>query len=226
MQKQRYEMPALKTNLLLVEDDSQLRLLLSTIFTQSGYRVRAAEDGLSALAEMRAAMPDIVLSDLYMPGMSGFELLSVIRRRFPAIAVVAMSSAFSGGEVPTGIAADAFYPKATSVRSLLRLVEDAGNPDRPAPVRRHGPFAPIWVSSAQAQSGSHGHVVIACPECLRAFAYAPGLGDATVRKVQCASCRTPIHYALVQALDPGPVKAIWLPAGLPAASLLSATGAG
>ena len=93
-------MPAPKKTLLLVEDDSQLRLLLFTIFTQSGYRVRAAEDGLSALAQIRAAMPDIVLSDLYMPGMSGFELLSIIRRRFPAISVIAMSSAFSARRGP------------------------------------------------------------------------------------------------------------------------------
>jgi CheY-like chemotaxis protein len=220
MQKRRFAMPALKTNLLLVEDDSQLRILLFTIFTQAGYRVRAAEDGLSALAQIRATMPDVVLSDLYMPGMSGFELLSIIRRRFPAIAVIAMSSAFSAGEVPAGVAADAFYQKATSVLFLLRMIEDAGNPDRLAPLRRQS--APIWVPSVQAQSGVYGHVVIACPECLRTFAYPSRLSDATVRKVNCASCQTPIHYALVQTFDPGPAKATWLPAGLPAASPLSA----
>jgi CheY-like chemotaxis protein len=225
MQKRRFAMPAPKKTLLLVEDDSQLRLLLFTIFTQSGYRVRAAEDGLSALAQIRAAMPDIVLSDLYMPGMSGFELLSIIRRRFPAISVIAMSSAFSAGEVPEGVAADAFYQKATSVLSLLRLVEDAGNPERPASVRRQSQSAPIWVPSVQAQSGFHGHVVIACPECLRTFAYASGLGDATVRTVHCASCQVPIHYAMVQTLDPGPAKATRLPPGIPAASLLLSAAA-
>ena len=104
-------MPHRKNNILIVEDDVQLRALLTAILTQAGFRVRAAEDGFSALTQMRADMPDIILSDLYMLGMSGFELLSVIRRRFPEVTVIAMSSAFSGGEIPAGVAADAFYQK-------------------------------------------------------------------------------------------------------------------
>ena len=56
---------------------------MSHVLTEIGYRVRSAEDGFSALREMRHEVPDILLSDLNMPGMSGFELLSVVRRRFP-----------------------------------------------------------------------------------------------------------------------------------------------
>lgn len=78
-----------KAKLLIVDDDLQVRTLLSVILTKSGHRVCSAEDGFSALAEMRKEIPDIILSDLNMPGMSGFELLSVVRRRFPAIRVVA-----------------------------------------------------------------------------------------------------------------------------------------
>ena len=43
-----------------------------------------------------------------MLDMSGFELLSVIRRRFPKVTAIAMSSAFSDGVTPAGVAADAF----------------------------------------------------------------------------------------------------------------------
>jgi len=43
--------------------------------------------------------------------MSGFELLSVVRRRFPAIQLIAMSGAFSGDGIPPGVAADAFMKK-------------------------------------------------------------------------------------------------------------------
>ena len=82
-------MPPEKAKLLIVDDDPQMRTLLSVILAESGYRVRSAEDGFSALAEIRKEIPDIILSDLNMPGMSGFELLSVVRRRFPAIRVVA-----------------------------------------------------------------------------------------------------------------------------------------
>ncbi len=112
-----------KANLLLVEDDPQLRLLMSTILTQCGYLVRSAHDGLSGLDELRSALPDIILSDLYMAGMSGFDFLSEVRKTFPAIPLIAMSSAYSGTEIPPGVVADAFYEKASSVANLLSLIE-------------------------------------------------------------------------------------------------------
>jgi DNA-binding NarL/FixJ family response regulator len=61
--------------------------------------------------------------------MSGFELLPVVRQRFPMTRVVAMSSAFSGNEVQAGVAADAFYPKASDVTGLLKIIETMACPD-------------------------------------------------------------------------------------------------
>ncbi len=55
--------------------------------------------------------------------MSGFELLSVVRRRFPAIQVIAMSGAYSCDGVPPGVAADAFYQKGTHPGLLFRIVK-------------------------------------------------------------------------------------------------------
>jgi CheY-like chemotaxis protein len=111
-----------KPNILIVEDNDQIRLLLCTIFEQSGYSVRRAPDGVVALEELRTEVPDILLSDLYMPRMSGFELLPVVRQEFPVTRVVAMSSAFSGSDVPPGVAADAFYAKASDVAALLQII--------------------------------------------------------------------------------------------------------
>ena len=61
----------------------------------------------------------MILSDLNMPGMSGFEFLSVVRRRFPTVKVVAMSSAFTVDAIPPGVAADGFYQKGSSLGHLL-----------------------------------------------------------------------------------------------------------
>ena len=115
-------------NLLVVEDEAALRTSLSQIFGAIGHRVRCAEDGFSALSELGLEVPDVILSDLNMPGMSGFELLSVVRQRFPAIRLVAMSSAFPQGGVPPGVVADAFYQKGNNLVSLLQIVESMAQP--------------------------------------------------------------------------------------------------
>jgi len=112
-----------KPTILVVEDNDQIRSLLCDILELSGYIVRLAPDGVAALEDLRVEIPDIVLSDLYMPRMSGFELLPVVRQQFPMTRVVAMSSAFSGNDVPTGVAADAFYPKASNIDDLLEIIE-------------------------------------------------------------------------------------------------------
>jgi CheY-like chemotaxis protein len=209
MQKWRIMMPTLKTNLLIVDDDAELRFLLSAVLTQSGYRVRAAEDGFSALAEIRAEMPDVILSDLYMLGMSGFELLSVVRRRFPALPVIAMSSAFSGGEIPNGVAADAFYQKATSVIMLLRLVEETGSPTDLHLAKRSGEAAPIWIAAHPVENGAHTQMAISCPECLRTFPHAASKTISVVHHAHCAYCNTLIQFAMVQTTDPGPPATTW-----------------
>jgi CheY-like chemotaxis protein len=220
-------MPNRKNNLLVVEDDTQLRILLSAILTKRGYRVRTAEDGFAALEQMRGDMPDLILSDLYMLGMSGFELLSVIRRRFPEVTVVAMSSAFSGGEIPAGVAADAFYQKATGVSALLKLIEETASFDGLPFDKRYRNLAPIWIATHPPKSGAAEPVVIACPECLRSGPCIPGNAETVVRVTDCAYCRTHIHYAVVQTTDPGLPRDPWVhappkPAPAPAPIALTA----
>ena len=210
-------MPSPKNNLLIVEDDSHLRILLSAILTQRGYSVRTAEDGFAALEHMRAEMPNLILSDLYMLGMSGFELLSVVRRRFPEVTVVAMSSAFTDGEIPAGVAADAFYQKATGVPALLQLMEEASSLDCLPLDVRYRDLAPIWIATHPPKSGAAEPVDIACPECLRTFANTPAKVGSVVHAIQqtlCAHCHTPIHYAIVQSIDPGPPNSVRRPTGL------------
>jgi CheY-like chemotaxis protein len=77
-------MPCTKESLLIVDDAPSIRMLLSQLLARDGYTTRSAENGFSALAEIRREVPDLLLSDLNMPGMSGFELLTVVRRQFPS----------------------------------------------------------------------------------------------------------------------------------------------
>lgn len=72
-------MPGLKASILIVEDEESVRASLAEILKVLGHRVRCAADGLAALVEMNQEIPEILLSDLNMPGMSGFELLPLAR---------------------------------------------------------------------------------------------------------------------------------------------------
>jgi len=109
----------LKT-VLVVDDKEWIRIAISLVLEEFGYSVRCAEDGHSALREIHLQNPDILVSDLTMPGMSGFELLINVRRLFPAIKVIAMSGSFTSREVTPGVPADALHPKGGSVSALLQ----------------------------------------------------------------------------------------------------------
>ena len=108
----------IKERLLVADDDPFIRCSLSAALADIGFQVSLAVGGVSALLEIEREIPDILLSDLHMPGMSGFELLIVVRQRYPTIHTIAMSGAFSGNEVPSGVAADAYYNKGSSLGAL------------------------------------------------------------------------------------------------------------
>jgi len=63
----------------IVEDDEFLRSLTVKRLEKEGYQVEVAVDGESALGKIKEAQPDIILLDLLLPGLSGFEVLQKIR---------------------------------------------------------------------------------------------------------------------------------------------------
>jgi CheY-like chemotaxis protein len=117
--------------LLIVDDDASIRASLSELFSEIGYRLRLADDGASALSEIGQDLPDILLSNLNMSGMSGLEFLSAVRRRFPSIRVVAMSGGSSSNCVSPGVAADVFCQKGTGPALLIESVDAMTGPERP-----------------------------------------------------------------------------------------------
>jgi CheY-like chemotaxis protein len=118
-------MTDLAIRILLVDDEKPIRTVLSQILSRAGCSVRSSSGALEALAELENEVPDLLLSDLNMPGMSGFELLSVVRGRFPKMQLIAMSGACFGDDVPHGVCADAFYEKGRGVSTLMEKVAAA-----------------------------------------------------------------------------------------------------
>lgn len=84
--------------LLLVEDSSDLRYLYARLLKRQGYEVCAAANGQEALDLLVSFGPDIVLTDLMMPHLDGFELIRHLRAmpEWDEVPVVAMTAAPSG----------------------------------------------------------------------------------------------------------------------------------
>ena len=99
---------------LLVDSDSRFCQRCSGKLRKQGYEVLAANDGFAALLVLRGGNPDLIIAELSLPRMSGFELLSIVRSRFPQIAVIAISGEYTPVTVPYQAICDAFIAKSVS----------------------------------------------------------------------------------------------------------------
>lgn len=181
--------------LLIVDDDAAFCEIATHLFGSLGYAVRCADDGFEALAMMKEALPDIFICDLNMPRMSGFELLSIVRRRFPQIPVVAMSGEYDS-ESPTGVIADAYLQKGGDhtpevlVAKIRELIERS--PLRASIART--PATPVWIPL-----NGKPYFVLTCVNCLRSFSLpTPGVNgeEKAERLARCEFCETEITYVL------------------------------
>jgi len=126
--------------ILIVDDDPAIRTSMSLCLHEIGYSVRTAEDGIEALMLMGDEVPQILLTDLNMPRMSGFELLALVHNKFPTVQTIAMSGAFCGDDLPAGVLADAFFQKGSSIRALFKVVEDL-----PSHSLQNVKSTPFWI---------------------------------------------------------------------------------
>ncbi len=205
-------------NEVLVADDNPLLLgVLAEVFRECGYSVRTAPDGFVALAMIRDRTPDILISDLNMPRMSGFELLSVVRRRFPRIAVIAMSAAYHGTTVPRGVPADAFYSKGEcSVAQLFDMLCEIKDDTMRHSMRG---TAPIWIPAMPIGQDGLSVMAVACPECLRTFYHC--LRDVELLRAErsCPHCLHPVEFAIVNSsADADKTGSAFSPGGIDSAS--------
>ncbi len=188
-----------KHDILVVDDEPIIRETLSTLFASEGYDVHTAADGFDALLQLRTISPDLITSDLNMPNMSGFEFLSVIRRRFPQIPVIAISGAYEcGSAIPGGIIADGFYAKGQhNPEALLATVADLIQTSAARARSHQEQSAPVWVPRNGKDSRGVPFVVLTCTECLRSFPLSvAGEGLAEVQQTQCLFCPNTVRYII------------------------------
>jgi CheY-like chemotaxis protein len=109
---------------LVVEDEAQIRAVLSRVLSKAGHSVRLAANGQEALASMAVQRPDLILLDEQMPVMGGAEFV-VRLRELPGSAppVVLIGSASSGASAQA-LGAAGVAPKPFDVPRLLKFVGD------------------------------------------------------------------------------------------------------
>ncbi len=92
-------------HILFVDDEEQIRKLLSTYLTRQGYDVAIATDGYEALKAIRARAPALIITDVSMPNMNGFELTRRLRAdhktaRIPVVMLSARKEADDRSRCP------------------------------------------------------------------------------------------------------------------------------
>ena len=111
--------------LLVVDDDADTRLMLTTLLTLEGYAVHVAANGLEALAKLREHQPQLVLLDLEMPGMDGEQFCAAKQKlgeSLSEIPVVIISGSEGANRIGARLKVANVLPKPVDHRKLLDTV--------------------------------------------------------------------------------------------------------
>ncbi|HXI58139.1 MAG TPA: sigma-54 dependent transcriptional regulator, partial [Polyangia bacterium] len=114
-----------KARILVVDDEANARAALVELLRDEGYLVESAADGFKALGKLEEFAPDLVLTDLKMPGMDGIELLGKVHQHDPDVVVVVMT-AFGAVETAVGAmraGASDYLTKPVNVTELSLVVK-------------------------------------------------------------------------------------------------------
>ncbi|XGA78702.1 response regulator [Halomonas sp. CH40] len=113
-------------NILVVDDEPNIVLSLEFLMEQAGYKVTTAEDGEQALACVESTTPDLILLDISLPGISGFDVLEQLRaqattERLPIIMLTAHGREVER-EKGMAMGADDYITKPFSTQALVEKV--------------------------------------------------------------------------------------------------------
>ena len=89
---------------LVIEDDSEVRDVISSILRMRGYSVIMADNGITGVAMNRAELPDLIITDMVMPEQGGAETIIRIRQETPDAKIIAISGGRMFGSQPLMVA--------------------------------------------------------------------------------------------------------------------------
>jgi two-component system nitrogen regulation response regulator NtrX len=117
----------MKKSILIVDDEARIRSSLKGILEDEGFEVFVASDGYECLKIAEEELPDLILLDIWMPGIDGIDVLSKLRENFPQIQVIMISG---HGTIETAIKATRlgaydFIEKPLSLEKVILTVNNA-----------------------------------------------------------------------------------------------------
>lgn len=184
--------------ILVVDDEPLISETAKMILEGEGHEVLTAADGVEGLHSLSKSLPDLIISDLNMPRMTGFEFLAIVRQRFPHIATIATSGGYSKGEIPVGVLADAFLQKGHY--TIQELSHEVGKLLAASPLRSEGKksdIAPLFVPRDSA-----GYLIITCPKCLRPNRLEAMSLNGGLHQAVCQSCGMPVSFEINHETEP------------------------
>lgn len=114
-----------KIHILIVEDEVAIRAGLIDVFIYHGYEVDYAEDGTSGLKKALSGKFDMILLDVMLPGMNGFEICEQVRKNDPDQAVIMLTAKSGDEDIIQGLSlgADDYVSKPFSIAQLVLRVQ-------------------------------------------------------------------------------------------------------
>jgi CheY-like chemotaxis protein len=186
-----------KFRLLIADDSPTFRDAVSVVLTSLGYEVLTAGDGAAALKLLVEPLPDVILSDLHMPRMSGYEFLAVVRERFPSVPVIVISSSSKRDELLPGIFADAFLHKGdfTIDQLCFKIIELLSSP----PLRPKASETKTEV--ARVSRDFAGYLLLLCTNCQVSFKLAAIGLDGGRLSAKCPTCKADVEFQIDHSMD-------------------------
>ena len=115
-------------HVLIADDEANIVVSLEFLMKREGHRISVARDGDAALAAIRELRPDLVLLDVMMPGMSGFEVCQAVRadESLAGVKILMLSAKGRDTDLAKGSAlgADAYMTKPFATRELAERVRE------------------------------------------------------------------------------------------------------
>ena len=120
---------------LIIDDDPQFRMMLKQMLERAGYEVMLAPEGKVGVRIYREEPPDVVITDIFMPGQEGIETIRDLCRDFPGVKIIAVSGGARGGSLNFLPAAEMFgavrtlnkpFEQREILEALKEVFEEAG----------------------------------------------------------------------------------------------------